>query len=356
MITIGADVHLKTSTMTVLDNDGTKIVRKKLDNNPEELLAFVRRFKEPKRFSMETCYNWPCMYELIKDEVDQFNLLHARKLKSIIESQSKCDGHDSDEIAYLTHIGHIPKAYMAPADTRQFRHLLRTRVGVSFQIASVKNRIHALINTNTFYGQRPRNFKNLFCKRGLVYLVSVPLPEQERTIITELLKEIRFLEQLRSRFDEHIENANFRSDDIGILETAPAMRGKILKYIIISEIDNIQRFRNSDAIVAYAGLVPRERSSGDKIRKGRLRTDCNQFLKWAMIEAVIPALRQDKELRRYYKEVKTRCNSSAARVATARKLLIAIYHMLKEQKPYHTREQKPRITHSCALPSSLIRG
>ena len=352
MITIGSDVHLRTSTMTVLDHDGTKLMRKKLNNDPGELLEFVRQFESPKQFSMETCYNWPVMYELLKDEVDEFHLMHAKKLKSIVESQSKCDGHDSDEMARLTHIGYIPEAHIASADTRQFRRLLRTRVGISMEISSIKNKIHALINANTFYCQRPKNFKDLFCKRGLEYLENLPIPERERFIVDKLLKEIRFLERLRSEFDIHIEKSGFHSDDIAMLETVPAMNGRILKYIVLSEIANIGRFKNSDSIAAYAGLVPRDRSSGDKDRKGHLRTDCNEFLKWAMIEAAIPAMRKDRSLWRYYKEVKARRNSSAARLAVARKLLTSIYHVLKERRPYYYADKKPQVAHVQPLPST----
>ena len=345
MITISSDVHLRTSTMTALDHDGTKIMRKKLPNSPEELLGFVRQFDGPKQFSMETCYNWPVMYELLKDEVDQFHLMHAKKLKSIVESQSKCDGHDADEMARLTHIGYIPKAHIACAETRQFRRLLRTRVGISMEISSIKNRIHALINANTFYSQRPKTFKDLFCKRGIEYLEALQLPERERFIVNKLLKEIRFLERLRGEFDANIERSGFRSDDMAVLETVPAMKGRVFKYIVLSEIDNIGRFRNSDAIAAYAGLVPRDRSSGDKNRKGRMRTDCNEFLKWTMIEAAIPAMRKDRSLWRYYKEVKQRRNSSSARLAVARKLLISIYHVLKEHRPYYYADRKPQVAH-----------
>ena len=352
MITIGSDVHLRTSTMTVLDHDGTRLVRKKIDNEPDALRGFIRRFEGPKQFAMETCYTWPVMYELLKDEVDKFHLLHARRLKAIVESQSKCDAHDADAIAHLTHLGYIPAAYTAPAETRQFRRLLRTRVGLSLEIARSKNRIHALLNANTFYCERPKTFKDLFCKRGLAYLETVPLPAQERFIVKETLKKIRFLEKLRVAFDRRIDESGFRSDELALLETAPAMRGRILKYIVLSEIDNVARFRNSHAIVAYAGLVPRDRSSAEKNRKGHLRTDANPFLKWALIEAAIPALRQDKSLWQYYKAVKLRSNASSARIAVARKLLISIYHVLKERRPYYYQKPTPPIAHKPPLPLS----
>jgi transposase len=201
--------------MTVLDDNGKKLTRKKLDNDPLTLLSFIRQYPGPKRLAIETCYNWPLFHELFKNEVDEFHLLHAKKLRSVIESQAKTDGND---LRWLT--------------------------------------------------------------------------------------------------------------------TVPGMRGKILKYILLSELDNVDRFRHSRALVAYAGLIPKEHSSGEKNHKGHLRSECNQFLRWAILQAVLPAMRQDKGLRKYYQDVKERKNSSAARIAAARVLLESIYCVLKERRPY----------------------
>lgn len=358
MITIGSDVHLKSSTMTVIDHNGRRLAHKKIENKPEELLAFVRQFGGPKQFAMESSYNWPAMYELIKNEVDMFHLIHSKKLKAVVDSQSKCDNHDASEIAHLTHLGYIPRAYIASADTRQFRQLLRTRVSISLLITRLKNKIHALINANTLYGQRPQNFKDLFCKRGIKYLRELPIPERERFIVNQLLDEIAHMEQMRSEFDSYIKEINFHSDDMAFLKTVPAMNGHLICYIILSEIDTIDRFKNSHSLVAYAGLIPRDASSGSKNRKGHLRTDCNQFLKWAMIEAVPSAIRHDRTLWENYCAIKQRTNSSSARLAVARKLLTAIYHVLKERRSYYTDQQKPSIALRRPLPSSyeLVMG
>ncbi len=88
--------------MTVLNHDGKKIMSAKLDNDPNELLRFVRQFESPKEFAIETNYNWPVYYDSLNSEVDEFHLLRAKKLKAIIQSQSKCDKKDADEIAHLT--------------------------------------------------------------------------------------------------------------------------------------------------------------------------------------------------------------------------------------------------------------
>jgi len=336
MVTIGHDAHLKTSTMTVLDSNGKKLMRKKIDNDPEKLLAFIRQFPGEKQLAIETCYNWPVFHELFKNEVNQFHLLHAKKLRSVIESQSKCDGHDSDEIAYLIHSGRrLVHSHVADLDTRCFRRLLRVRVSFSLDITRIKNQVHAIINAHTFYSQRPQNFKDIFCKRGLAYIKSLKLPEHDRFIVDKLLDKKNELELRRNEFDEYIEHIDFHADDLKWLQTVPSMTGKLLKYIILSEIDNIDRFRHSRALVAYAGLIPKEHSSGEKNRKGRLRTECNQFLRWAILQAVLIATLRDKGLRQYYQDVKKRTKSSStARIATARTLLEAIYCVLKERRPY----------------------
>ena len=335
MITIGADYHLKSTTMTVLKNNGTLMMRKKIDNNPDELLEFIRNCPHPNQFAMESCYSWPAMYDLIQNDVDKFILLHAKKLHSIVNSQSKCDKHDSDEIARLTHSGYIPRAWAACPEARALRTLLRTRVGLSAAITKIKNRIQAVVNSRLFYSQRPNNFKDMFCKRGRAWLKSVEFPESERFLINSLLGQIDYLENLKIRFDHQIESITIHDERLRYLSTIPAMGGKVIASIVLAEIDNITRFRNSDAFVSYCGVIPKDRSSGSKNHKGRLRTDCNQFLKWALIQAVIPAIRHDRILRKDYQMTKERTNSSTARIVIARKLARIIYHVLKEQRPYY---------------------
>lgn len=336
MVTIAADVHLKTTTFSVRNANGDRIMRQKVVNERDILLDFVRQFPEEKQFSMEASYTWPIFHDLLKDEVDQFHLLHPKKLKAITDSQSKNDANDADMLSHLTHAGFIPLSYKADPDTRIFRRFLRTRVRMSMSISSIKRQIHALINSYVFYSERPKNFKDLFCKRGLLYLSEVKLPEKARALLDHLLLNIAAITKVLDSLDRQIEAIDFKHADREILETMPSMRGKVIKYVILAELDTVTRFRNARSLIAYSGLIPRERSSGEKIRKGHLRSDINHFLRWAMIEAVYPAIMADKNLKAYYKTVKERTNSSSARIACARKMLTSIYHMLKERKPYHS--------------------
>jgi len=133
-------------------------------------------------------------------------------------------------------------------------------------------------------------------------LKQIDFPGHEQFVIDNFFNKIQFLENLKKQFDQRIESIDFYSQDLMFLQSVPARRGKVIKYIVLAEIDNIHRFKNSNSLIAYAGLIPRDRSFGGKNHKGRLRTECNQFLKWAMIQAVAPALLKDSSLRDYYLE------------------------------------------------------
>ena len=69
-----------------------------------------------------------------------------------------------------------------------------------------------------------------------------------------------------------------------ILQTMPGV-GKVLGATIWVEIGDIHRFPSPQHLARYAGLVPREQSSGGKTWRGPTPKDCNHYLKWAYVEA-----------------------------------------------------------------------
>ncbi|MEA2005940.1 MAG: transposase [Acidobacteriota bacterium] len=85
---------------------------------------------------------------------------------------------------------------------------------------------------------------------------------------------------------------------------------------------------------AYAGVIPSTHSSGERSYHGKIIKEGNRWLRWAVVEAVWPALRADLDLRCYYERMKRRKGANSAKVATARRLLTIIYRMLKENRPY----------------------
>lgn len=352
MITLGVDFSKRNSVYHVLDNSGCTMSQTKVSNEPLLIKEFFDQLPAgPKQLAMEATRNWGLFYEEVTPYVDHFYLGHPKKMKAITESETKNDQRDAEMIARLTFAGFLPKAHVSSLDIRQLRSLLRFRHFLVGQRKALCNQIHILIDRNLWPSQRPQNFKDLFCKRGILWLSQVSLPQRERFILDDCLLGHAHLTRQINNLEAFVTQTACHLEGIRHLRTVPGfLRSVVILYIVLTETDDVNRFRKARHFAHYAGLIPREHSSGDKHRTGRLVKDANIFLRTAIIEAVFPALRADPGLRKYYQTVKARSGSGSAIIACARKLSYAIYYVLKERRPYRPFEIPPAAAcHSAAV-------
>lgn len=94
------------------------------------------------------------------------------------------------------------------------------------------------------------------------------------------------------------------------------------------------RFADGKAVASYVGLIPSEHSSGGRQRLGKLSKQGNPLLRFLWGEAAMHAVRQDPNLKRFYRHKLLQKGLGKARVAAARKLGIRLYIMLRDQIDY----------------------
>jgi transposase len=342
MITIGVDFHKRTSSYKVLDENGQYLKKCKLVNDRETIRTFVESIPGPKQLAMEATRSWGLYYDSVQDLVDKFHLGHPLKMKAITESETKNDAQDADWIARLAHSGFFPHAHVPTLDIRQLRSLLRFRNFLVNQRRSIRNQVQTLIDRNLWVSERPTAFKNIFCRRGLTWLQNLNLAERERFILDRCLESYKELTDKIKQFESFIQTQTLDLSGLEHLRTVPGFRfSKVNTFIVLTEASDMNRFRKARSFAHYAGLIPSESSSGDKHRTGRLIKQANMHLRTAIIESTFAAIRADKGLQAYYKQVKARSGSGAAVIATARKLAYAIYAVLKEQRPYRPEKFNP---------------
>ena len=68
------------------------------------------------------------------------------------------------------------------------------------------------------------------------------------------------------------------------LATAPGV-GPVTASAFVATIDDITRFRSAHELEAYLGVVPSERSSGEKRQLGRITKAGNGRMRWLLVEA-----------------------------------------------------------------------
>jgi transposase len=106
--------------------------------------------------------------------------------------------------------------------------------------------------------------------------------------------------------------------------------------LITAELSEIDRFDRDTQVVSYAGLDPVVCESGDSRTEGGVSKRGSGNLRWILVQCVHTAVHRcnDPYLGRFYARLKRRKNHQIAIVATARKLLVSIYHMLTRKEVY----------------------
>jgi len=352
MITVGVDFHKKASSFKFLDEKGKPIKRYKLDNDPECIRSLLSSYPGEKQLAIEATRSWSLFYECVKDHVDHFYLGHPKKMKAITSSETKNDKTDADMIAKLTYSGFLPQAHVSSTDIRQLRSLVRYRGYLVNQRRSVRNQVHSVIDRNVWPCHKPKSFKDIFCKRGRQWLSELSLHEREQFILNQCLQKFDQLNEQISTVESYIKKQEHELPAAKYLRTVPGFKTSTVNlYCVLVETSDINRFRKAKGFAYYAGLIPREHSSGDKQIVGHLIKGANMHLRTAIIESTLAAIKIDKGLRAYYKQVKARRGSGPAIISTARKLSYAIYHVLKEQRAYKAHEFKMPVV-ACHQPSA----
>lgn len=351
MITIGVDFHKRTSTFHVLNEQGQKVRRCKLNNNRDNIRNFIQSINGPKQLGMEATMNWGLFYDTVEDLVDDFHLGHPKKMKAIAEAEIKHDRKDAETISRMLHSGFFPEAHVSSLNTRHLRGLLRFRHFLVKERVKVRQQVQILIDRNIWPSDRPSSFKNPFCARGLKWLKSVSLQASERYILNECIDSFETISNKIFVLERFIAQQAIDLPGLKHLRSVPGFRfSNVHAYTVLLEIDTVDRFAKARRLEHYAGLIPGEDSSGDNHRKKGL-VKANMYLRTALLESALAGIRLDPGLKAYYKSVKERCGSGPAIVAVARKLCCAIYFVLKEQRAY-----RPHVFNPSAADLLLYAG
>jgi transposase len=330
---VGIDHHKKSNHITVMDEHGTVIKRGTVSNRRKDLEGFLQSLKGPSSAVFESSAGWTVLYDNLADCVSEMHLAHPYKTRIIAEAKIKTDKIDSEILAHLLRSNMVPEAHIPSKEVQHIRHLVRQRLFFVRLRTMSKNRMHRLIERNHLAEVVSDAFSDVFGKAGMAFLEKVSLPETERKLLNEQLALLKKLNRLVAEDDKRLKALFEKDRRVALVATVPGL-GYLFAPLIVYEIDTIDRFATPAKLHAYAGIVPSTYASGEKCYHGKLIKMGNRYLRWAMIEAVWPAIRKDPSLRQYYNGVKKGRDNKAATIATARRLLTIVYRILKEQRPY----------------------
>ena len=154
--------------------------------------------------------------------------------------------------------------------------------------------------------------------------------------LNALVSELRYIRQSVSDLTRHIRHLSREEsyrDHVSYLKSIPGV-GLITSMVFLTEIVDINRFKNLDHLASYVGLIPGEDSSGDKEKHTGISRRRNQNLRYLLIESSWAAVRKDPALTMSYNNLVKQMPKNKAIIRIARKLLSRIRYVLKNRECY----------------------
>lgn len=387
MFIIGIDIAKRSHEAVIITEDG-QIVRKAFSfrNNCAGynlLLEQVRKLTNIKSqivFAMEsTAHYWLALYaRLLKDgyTVIVLNPIQSHSLRELYIRKTKTDAKDSLIIADLVRFGRCQASNVPQDKLLALRELCRSRAYLIDTAADLKRKLIALLDR--IFPEYETLFDSIFGKASVAVLRKYPTPQKLKNAHLEKLTEILW-ESSGGRFGEwkarQLKEAAYSSfgieDSCGVysallgmfleqilslteqadliekqiasllkefnssLTSIPGV-GTVLAATILSEIGDISRFSSADKLLAFAGLDPSVKQSGEfTSNQNRMSKRGSPYLRRAIWLASTVAVQCDPMFGAYYeKKMSEGLHYMNVIGHVSRKMTAVIFAVLRDGQPY----------------------
>jgi transposase len=256
----------------------------------------------------------------------------ASKARGIAPLACKTDRIDCWVLAELARLALVPEIWLPDPAVRAERELARFRLHLVKHRSALKNRVHATL----FQHGLPSPSSDLFGAGGRRMLARLSLPQPWASTVAASLALIDSLDAQIERCERELRTLGAAHRYVPLLLTCPGI-GPILAFTIASEIGDIDRFPSPRKLIGYTGLCPRVQQSGERDRRGPLRKNGPNHLRWALVEAAHTAYRTPlyrPVLERKRAQLGAKQGTKVAAIDVARRLAEAIWHMLTNNQPF----------------------
>ncbi len=338
---VGLDVHKRTIVACIIDAAGKVVRTAELSTTRRSIEAFAKQVLESTDYvALEATTNcWP-VAALLKPFVESVTVSNPMATRAIAKAKVKTDKVDAQVLAHLLRCDYLPPVWHPDEQTQRMRQLTGRRAALVQQRTRLRNRIHSVLHMRLI--ETP---SQLFGTKGLEWLKTLlaggQIDDDAVFMIESDLRLIESLQQEIDRFEELLAKEAYASDQVRLLMTLPGV-DMLVAMALLAALGDISRFRSPTEVASYLGLVPSTRQSANKCYHGPITKCGNVQARWMLIQACQHLRRNPGPLGNFFRRLKRRKNHNIAVVATARKMAMIAFLMLKHNEPY--RYAIPRST------------
>lgn len=287
-IFVGLDVHKETIAVAVAEEGGgAPRSLGTVPNRPEAVARLVRKLGPAGR--LEVCYEaGPCGYGLQR-QLSRLGASCVVVAPSLVPTRPgdrvKTDRRDALKLAALLRSGHLTPVWVPDEEHEALRDLVRAREDARQDLLRARHRLSKLLLR---LGLRPPEGVRPWTARHRVWLQGLTLPHaSQQVVLREYLLQVDQGKERLGRLEAEIAQAASTSAHAAVIAALQALRGVglVTAVTLVAELGDLRRFRSPRELMAYAGLVPREHSSGGSQWRGSITKTGNAHVRHVTVEA-----------------------------------------------------------------------
>ena len=341
----GVDVGKKSLSVTFTDHHGF-IRSVRMPSTLAPLLHHVRKhFADQKvAFAYEAGPTGYVLYDGLVAHAYRCVIAAPSMIPKAPGQRVKTNRLDSRGLSESLRGGQLTGIHVPSAIYRELRHLTQLRDTLVREVAAMKQRIKSLLLVEGLdFPPAPAGSQWSVTVRQTLRVC--PCSGSVRFKLDQLLESVEFSEQQVVKTTKEIRRFCQRDPElsqcIALLRTIPGV-GWIVASQLLARIGDWRELNNVRQLAGFLGLVPAERSTGETVHRGSITRTGDGRLRSKLIQGSWSAIRQDGELREFFRAVCRRHPPTVAArvaiVAVARKLSVRVAAVLMHQRPYVVRE------------------
>jgi transposase len=338
---IGIDVHKRESQLCIVTEQGEVIEQRIRSERGRfaEVLGGRARAKILVEASTESEWVSRCLEEMGHEVVvadPNFAPMYGMRSRRV-----KTDRRDARALADACMTGTYRKAHRTSEGRRQLKAQLAVREAMVRERAKHISLIGALVR------QQGLRVATGSADSFLSRLTKVGLAEEVKKVVAPLVAVMRTLNEQIQVADAKLERLATEDEQVARLCTMPSV-GPVTAAAFVASVDDAKRFAGPHQLEAYLGLVPSERSSGEKQRKGRITKVGSPRMRALLAQVALSTMRLRKAttavLWEWANRIEVRRGRKVAAVALARKVAGILYAMMRDGTNFKPWVKKQAMT------------
>ena len=298
---VGLDVHRDFSVIAICE-DGKVRSAGRVASTPEGIATLAQSLRPSDRVALEVTGSCWEVSRLLEPHVNRVVVVSPDDT-GIMSARAKTDRLDARALALLLSRGELEAVWMPDERCRILRRRLARREQLVRSRSRAKNEIHAVLQRR-LQGKPPCS--DLFGVKGRAWLADLELPAEERESVDAGIRHIEFLDVEVAAVERLIAQQALSWPEIKRLMSVPGVN-LICAASFIAAVGDTRRFMTSRKLVAYLGLDPKVKQSGETpARSGRISKRGSASARWALVEAAWSTVLQPGPLHAFYERTKAR--------------------------------------------------